>query len=135
MFRIKAGDHESQNLFIENEDFVTTSSDCGVIEFILRVARQKYCYFIRVLIDNEVEGNEEFTVQLTANHPLVNVQSNVATVTIVDDTRSSTTPATHIGNTAPTPRSVINSGSSTPITPTASTPVTLVDTGRAPGIH
>ena len=45
-----------------------------------------------MLTDYEVEGNEDFAVQLAANHPLVTVRNGAATVTILDNTGSSTTP-------------------------------------------
>ena len=45
-----------------------------------------------MLTDYEMEGNEDFAVQLAANHPLVTVRNGAATVTILDNMGSSTTP-------------------------------------------
>ena len=79
------------SLFIDNEDFV--AGNCRVIEFASQIARQKHCFFVGVLADNEVEGNENFTIQLAANHQLVTVRNGAAIVTILDDDmESSTTP-------------------------------------------
>ena len=46
-----------------------------------------------MLADHEEEGNEDFTIELAANHQLVTVRNGAAIVTILDDDMgSSTTP-------------------------------------------
>ena len=72
-------------LLLENEDFARMKSCCRLVGFSLQLGKQKHCTHIRVFSDNEVEGNEQLTVELTTEHPLVSVQDNVATVTITDD--------------------------------------------------
>ena len=73
---------------------------CGRVEFSLKIGRQKHCINIWVFSDNEVEENEQLTVELTTEHPLVSVQNSMATVTIMDDvgTGSLTTCTVHVCN-------------------------------------
>ena len=64
---------------------------CGRVEFTLKIGRQKHCINIWVYEDNEVEGNEQLTVELTTEHPLlVSIQNSMATVTIMDDVGTGT---------------------------------------------
>ena len=90
------------SFLLENEDFASMEACCGRVEFtFLKIGRQKYCINIWVFSDNEVEGNEQLTVELTTEHPLVSVQNSMATVTIMDDVgtgTSLTTCTVHVCN-------------------------------------
>ena len=50
----------------------------------MQLSRQKHCFYVIILSDDEVEGNEQFTIQLTSRHPYVTVTESEATVTIVE---------------------------------------------------
>ena len=71
---------------------------CGHVEFSLKIGRQKYCINIWVFSDNKVEGNEQLTVELTTEHPLVSVQNIMATVTIMDDVGTGTSLTVYMCN-------------------------------------
>jgi hypothetical protein len=64
--------------------------DYGAIEFTPQIGKQKQCVLIWIFPDDEVERNEEFTIQLHSDHPLVTIQNGVANVvanvTAQDDT-------------------------------------------------
>ena len=77
--------------FLENEDFLTLDV-VNVVEFILQFGSQKHCFFVVIVPDNETEGNEQFTIQLTSSHPFLTFTNNEATVTIEDDTTFSANP-------------------------------------------
>lgn len=72
-------------LLPENEDFLIRDGD-GIIEFHMQLARQKHCFHVIILSDDEVEGNEQFTIQLSSGHPYVTVTESEAAVTIVEIT-------------------------------------------------
>ena len=77
--------------FLENEDFLTLDV-VNVVEFILQFGSQKHCFFVVIVPDNETEGYEQFTIQLTSSHPFLTFINNEATVTIEDDTTFSANP-------------------------------------------
>ena len=79
-----------RSFLLEYEDFASVEACCGRVEFSLKIGRQKHCINILVYEDNEVEGNEQLTVELTTEHPLVSVQNSMATVTIMDDVGTDT---------------------------------------------
>ena len=56
------------------------------MEFIIQLGSQKHCFFVVIVPDNETEGNEQFTIQLTSSHPFLTFTNNEATVTIEGDT-------------------------------------------------
>jgi hypothetical protein len=60
------------------------------VEFTPQIGKQKQCVLIWIFPDDEVERNEEFTIQLHSDHPLVTIQNGVANVvanvTAQDDT-------------------------------------------------
>ena len=95
------------------------------MEFLIQLGSQKHCFFIIIIPDNEAEGNERFTIQLTSSHPFLTFTNNEATVTIEDDTTFSANPTPEIaydttfhGN--PTPEiasyDTTFSGNPTPVT-------------------
>ena len=99
------------HFFLENEDFLTLDV-VNVVEFIIQLGSQKHCFFVDIVPDNETEGNEQFTIQLTSSHPFITFTNNEATVTIEGDTTY-----TFSGN--PTPEIAYDtnfSGNTTPVT-------------------
>jgi hypothetical protein len=75
--------------FVEHEDFSTVLPGGGNINFVLRRGRQRQCIVITALPDNEVEGDELLTVQLTSDSPSVTVLNNEVLVTILGDQETS----------------------------------------------
>lgn len=55
--------------------------DCGIVEFTLRIGKQKHCVLFWIFPDDELEGYEELTIQLNSDHPFVTIQNGVANVT------------------------------------------------------
>ena len=81
------------------------------MEFLIQLGSQKHCFFIIIIPDNEAEGNERFTIQLTSSHPFLTFTNNEATVTIEDDTTFSGNPTPEIASYDTT-----FSGNPTPVT-------------------
>ena len=62
--------------------------------FSLQIKSPKQCTFVRIIQDDEIEGNEEFSIRLLTSDPIAVLVDSQANVTIVDDDGvSTTTPA------------------------------------------
>jgi hypothetical protein len=70
-------------------DYLNVGPDCGIVEFTPQIGKQKQCVLIWIFSDDELEGNEEFTIQLRSDHPLVAIQNGVAYVTVWDNPETS----------------------------------------------
>ena len=57
--------------------------------FIFDPEVMRECVMFAVNNDSFVEGNETFTVQLSSNDPLVNLDPSMTVVTIIDENRKS----------------------------------------------
>ena len=59
------------------------------VVFIFDPEVMRECVMFAVNNDSFVEGNETFTVQLSSNDPLVNLDPSMTVVTIIDENRKS----------------------------------------------
>lgn len=93
--------------------------------FQAQIPRQKVCIYIVILPDNEVEGNEEFTVSLISKHPFATIERDMATVTIVDvQTMTSLTPDVTTSLTPDITTMLTTPDSTTSLTPDVTTALT-----------
>lgn len=66
------------------QDFIALRSGQRDVDFTISETTQRRCTFYEIIDDKEIEGNEQFAIQLVSSNQQVTV-TNQATVTIVDN--------------------------------------------------